>query len=232
MILVLSMFFRKFNHLRNTNSAFLHNAILIFPESQDTIGRNQYMNDLQYIFHQQTCNDIWRLYVVLYSGRYVLMAYNASVGDLASFSEYDDNNAKILNFLRDHMNILCRSQMRVTMPGFEAFHTRCENNFRKNVARICKAVPKVEGNFRCTIGAILNALHEKSVAGEQPMGRQGGGAFYLFVSTLTKEDVCSVSSVGQSPVGQMTYKSWGGQIKPCVKLRLSHQPRLSMTRLS
>jgi hypothetical protein len=41
-----------------------------------------------------------------------------------------------------------------------------------------------------------------------------------------------VSSVGQSPVGQMTYKSWGGQIKPCAKLRLSHQPVLSMTLLS
>ena len=188
-IRVLSAFFRKFNHLRNTNSAFLHSEVLIYPESHDTTGRENYVNELQYILHQQTCKDLWRLYVVFYMKRFVLMAYNASVGDLASFSEYNDNNPDILNFLRDHVNILSRPQMRDTMPAYAAFHTKCETNFRKNVARIWKAVPKVEGDFTCTIGGILNALHEKSVAGDQPMGKPGGGSFYSFVANLTQEDV-------------------------------------------
>jgi hypothetical protein len=65
-----------------------------------------------------------------------------------------------------------------------------------------------------------------------PGGEKSWGLVQTSIATRTNALDCTihhlltlVSSVGQSPVGQMTYKRWGGQIKPCVKLRLSHQPR-------
>jgi hypothetical protein len=175
----LSLSFKKENE--KIHSAYLHPTVAIYAGGE---FRQAIVNELKIALDGDTCKARFRFFFVRFEGRLVLMVYNTPTGDLASFSEFDEEDKNFSSFLKDLMLIL----LDLPLPGGDFFAQKYKQNFRKNTRRLIKATPASKTSFENTLIAILLKLYELSPNGD-PKGTPGGGAYYYEVSRLSPAEI-------------------------------------------